>query len=234
MTTLKVANVGDEYIGQVDACEVMKGQFGEQVRFTFGGDQLFLPKASADGQLKRAGFVQLDDDGVPVANGPVLYSDVVGETLKFWRTPNTSVAGAKPYWNAAVATPADLKAKPVSKRVAPPADNRTAAQKHFDEEVPPLDDQDAPQAPAKAPRFIQEAVQEAAEAVDQAQAQRDAIERAYAALATRVAARQRARYESDLGEAVPYDGSSVQAETATVWIAWKDLGLTRSLMQVTP
>lgn len=87
--TIKMPDVNDTVTMHCVRCEVVDGQFGEQVKFTdTRGDALYLPRESADRQLSRIGFV----DGEQV-----IYGDVDGTTLIFSRDPN-SKTGARPYW----------------------------------------------------------------------------------------------------------------------------------------
>lgn len=91
--TIKLPKVGDEHTMTITECLKVAGEYGEQVRFDDGTDAIYLPVGSADSQLKRL----FGDD--------FAYTDAVGNTLRFHRTPNTKRAGAAPYWNIDVATP---------------------------------------------------------------------------------------------------------------------------------
>lgn len=86
---LKLKEAGDSATLDISACEVVEGQFGEQVKFEgSNGDTIYLPRTSADRQLERLGF----------GEGEIDYSLAIGETLEFSRTPSTK-PGAKPFWN---------------------------------------------------------------------------------------------------------------------------------------
>ena len=98
MAILKLPNVGDEATFKVAKCEVVEsaniknkdGSPQEQVKFTASnGDQLFVGRDPADRALSRIGFA----DGEQV-----LYGDVDGWTLRFYRVKNTNPA-YKPFWN---------------------------------------------------------------------------------------------------------------------------------------
>jgi hypothetical protein len=90
---IKMPDAGDTVTMHVVKCEVIAGQYGEQVKFTdTRGDVLFITRASADRQLIRAGFVYEDQSSTPCA----AYDDVDGTTLVFARDPNPK---GKPYWS---------------------------------------------------------------------------------------------------------------------------------------
>ena len=110
MAILKLKAAGDTATLHIVKCEVVEGSFGEQVKFTAAnGDQLFLPRDSADRQLARQGFA----DGEAV-----LYSDVDGTTLVFSRDPNKK-PGAAPYWSITRVVPSDdLAHRPSLKEAA--------------------------------------------------------------------------------------------------------------------
>jgi len=93
MTILKLPNVGDTHTMHIKTCERHTGTYGEQVLFSDGTDILYLPQTSADMQLKR-----IFGDGFA-------YTDAVGNSLTFSRTPNNKRPGAAPYWNIAPAVP---------------------------------------------------------------------------------------------------------------------------------
>jgi len=86
---IKMPDANDTLTMHCVRCEVVEGQYGEQVKFTdTRGDSLYLPRETADRQLGRIGFV----DGEMV-----IYGDVDGQTLVFSRDPNPK-AGSRPYW----------------------------------------------------------------------------------------------------------------------------------------
>jgi hypothetical protein len=106
---IKMPAEGDAVTMHVVKCEVVEGQFGEQVKFTdTRGDALFLPRASADRQLSRIGFA--DEE-------MVLYGDVDGNTLAFVRAHNDKMP-AKPFWNIERVSPDDASHRPTLKEQA--------------------------------------------------------------------------------------------------------------------
>jgi hypothetical protein len=145
---IKMPAEGDAVTMHVAKCEVVEGQFGEQVKFTdTRGDALFLPRASADRQLARIGFADQE---------MVLYGDVDGNTLAFVRAHNDKMP-AKPFWNIERITPEDAATRPslaaqakaeaerVRKAKGLPADNEMNIGKlPFDDEIPPPTDDDMP------------------------------------------------------------------------------------------
>lgn len=89
MSILKLSEAGQSATLEITGCELVEGQYGEQVKFVAGEDILFLPRASADRQLERIGFVGIASEE---------YDGIVGQTLEFSRTAS-SKPGAKPFWN---------------------------------------------------------------------------------------------------------------------------------------
>ena len=205
MSILKLANEGDEAYLQITECEVVAGQFGQQVKFTAdNGDILFLPKDSADRQLTRLGFTD-------ASNGEVIHADVANSLLRFSRTPNPK-PGARPYWDISVANRGDAKAAGVpSKRLTqseaskPAAAPRKAATGSFDAM---MDDGDPGMPdPMTGERPLLDRIIDATGPVTDREAE-------YLALAGRVAAFQDAlgkQYE------MPWDGASVNAMTFSIW-----------------
>lgn len=126
MGIIKLQAEGDTFTATVKDAEVVKGQYGEQVKFTTNtGDILFLPKDSAIRQLERLGLA---------------VADAAGETLTFSRDHNPK-KGSAPYWGISVANvrEAQPKASPrVSSPYVPPR-----AGPH----IPGLDDDPGPQDP---------------------------------------------------------------------------------------
>lgn len=97
MAILKLQNAGDEHTMTITQCEIAKGNYGEQVKFSDGTDLLYLPKDTADRQLQR---LTLD------------YEGCVGMTLTFSRDPNPK-PGSKPYWGISFASESEApKPKP--------------------------------------------------------------------------------------------------------------------------
>ena len=95
---IKMPSEGDTLTMHCVRCEVVEGQFGEQIKFTDSrGDALFLPRASADRQLGRIGFADAE---------MVIYGDVDGQTLVFSRDANPKMP-AKPFWSISRVVPAD-------------------------------------------------------------------------------------------------------------------------------
>lgn len=149
MTILKLANAGDEATLDITGCEVVEGQYGEQVKFSSGDDILFLPKASADRQIDRLELV------TPWNGDASDYEQVIGERLTFSRTPSTK-PGAKPFWNINLAKP---NGKPP---VAAPAFTRTGSvQPHptgAPPKSPPFSHANKPE--AELPPFLRDAASE--------------------------------------------------------------------------
>lgn len=98
---LKLQNAGDVATLNITGCEVVEGNYGQQVKFEAGDDTLYLPDTSAFRQLERIG---LDVESA------------VGKRLVFSRTASTK-PGAKPFWDIAVAKKANGK-PPVSKNTS--------------------------------------------------------------------------------------------------------------------
>ncbi len=191
MPIVKLTQEGDSLTMQVKDCEPVKGNFGEQVKFTAtNGDILFLPKDSADRQLERC---QLD------------YATAIGETLTFSRDKNKK-PGAAPFWGITVANVRDANPAP-SKRIAPPSGappQRKALP--FDEEVPLPPDPDEPlyrEEPKRTPREAREAETGISDR-----------ERAYLATWRRVARDLAIVCQN---EGIPLDASAVQAATFSVF-----------------
>ncbi len=111
MAIIKLTEAGESHTMTVTACEQVKGQYGEQVKFSGGGDTLFIGLEPATRQLNRCGF--------DIADGGT--EQVEGETLRFSREPNTSKKGAKPYWAIELAAKGDAAPK-ASKRLTGPSD----------------------------------------------------------------------------------------------------------------
>lgn len=80
---LKLQNAGDVATLNITGCEVVEGNYGQQVKFEAGDDTLYLPDTSAFRQLERIG---LDVE------------TAVGKRLIFSRAASTK-PGAKPFWN---------------------------------------------------------------------------------------------------------------------------------------
>ena len=137
---IKMPAEGDTLTMHCVKCEIVEGQFGEQVKFTDSrGDALYLPRASADRQLGRAGFADAE---------MVLYSDVDGTTLVFSRDLNDKMP-AKPYWSISRVVVDDLAARPSLAAAAKAEAERVRVAKHLPAEddggamgpqIPGLDD----------------------------------------------------------------------------------------------
>jgi len=97
---IKLPNEGDTLTMKVAECEVVAGNYGQQVKFTGStSDIIFLPQESADRQLARI---------------PLSYEECVGNVLTFSRDHNPKV-GSKPFWGIKLGdSPAP------SKRIPPP------------------------------------------------------------------------------------------------------------------
>lgn len=112
MAVIKIPNVNDTTTFHVVKCEVVEspnitdpktGQPQEQVKFTApNGDTLFVGREPADRALTRLGFA----DGEQV-----LYGDVDGWTLRFYRVANKNPA-YKPYFNIDKVTDGDHAPSP--------------------------------------------------------------------------------------------------------------------------
>jgi hypothetical protein len=84
MTILKLKEAGDEAVLAIAAVEVVKGDYGEQVKFTTAsGDVLFVPSSSVERQLDRVGVAEI--------------ADLAGLNVHFSRA--ASKPGKAPYWN---------------------------------------------------------------------------------------------------------------------------------------
>lgn len=92
MSILKLPNVGDTATLDITGCEVVEGQYGEQVAFTAKDDILYLPVATAERQLSRLGTYGTSEDGT------LDYNLVIGDRLTFSRAKSTK-PGGKPFWN---------------------------------------------------------------------------------------------------------------------------------------
>lgn len=128
MSILKLANAGDEATLTITGCEEVEGQYGAQVKFVAGEDVLLLPKASADRQLERIGFLSEGNDLVEASG----YGDVTGQTLTFSRAPN-SKPGSKPFWNINVAGNGKPAPKPNPAKTPVPAHSNVP-----DKDLPPF------------------------------------------------------------------------------------------------
>lgn len=121
MAIIKLQNTGEEHTMTITQCEVVKGQYGEQVKFSDGTDLLYLPKDTADRQLQRLSLG---------------YDECVGMTLTFSRDPNPK-PGAKPYWGISFAGASEtpvLKAAPAAPApvsVIPPDQRREGVVQNY-------------------------------------------------------------------------------------------------------
>jgi hypothetical protein len=141
MGIIKLVEAGDSLTAIVTKAERVKGNYGEQVRFTMTDGDLYVPLDSALRQLER---IPLDIEGC------------VGEMLTFSRDPN-SKPGSKPYWGIRVAnaaersTPTQSKRLPPPKRVIPGLDDLPEAglgamdAVSYQRQAPPPSDDDAPE-----------------------------------------------------------------------------------------
>lgn len=195
---IKLPNEGDSLTMKVAACEVVQGQYGEQVKFTGStSDILFLPKDSADRQLQRI---------------PLDYEECVGNTLTFSRDHNPK-AGAKPFWGIALyqgASPAPTK------RLTP---EQAASAKPHAGPIMPFDadpDDPGPMDPWDDPKERHaDAPKKAAPArTPLPSAPQSTIEADYIALFERVCEAQ-ARIAAE--HQIPMDGSSAQAMTFSIF-----------------
>jgi hypothetical protein len=101
MSILKLTEPGSTLTMEVASVEVVKGDFGEQVKFTDrGGDALFVPESSVTRQLDRVGVAEIEE--------------LNGKAIHFSRSTTMSKAG-KPFWNLDKATKDDLATKTAPK-----------------------------------------------------------------------------------------------------------------------
>ena len=213
MSILKLPDVGNTATMTITACEVVAGQFGQQVKFSDAkGNDLYLPKKSADGQLLRISFDsgENDEDGQPAVD----YAAVVGEVLVFSRTPN-SKPGSKPYWDIALGNKGDVQASVApSKRLTQAAAQKPAPEE--DDGYGPMDE-----TPKSAP-LLDRITALTGEPTDKHANERSRLTAAYMQLWRDVATEQTAVSKNlDL----PVDGTSVQAATATILITFSQKGV---------
>lgn len=199
---LKLAAEGDTHTGRIIGCSEVAGNFGPQVKFTFeGGDDLYLPKESADRQLQRI---------------PLAYAECVGEVLTFSRDHNPKVA-SKPYWGVKLAAAGDNQPKPSGKRVPPPGGISKGAIPGLDDEgLPPelTEDESPYDNPGPIPPFHKPSVAPVAPVAQE----KAKIVRAYLDLFAWM------RTQPEVKD-VPLD--VVQSISATVWIEWNKRGLVK-------
>ncbi len=117
MSIIKLQDAGAEATLKIVACEAVEGTYGMQVKFDAdNGDTLYVPQSSVDRQMDRIGVPE--------------YADIVGQTIHFFRAPN-SKPGGKPFWNidravaSDVPTPAKTNGKPVVAQALLPNENGT-------------------------------------------------------------------------------------------------------------
>lgn len=151
---IKMPVEGDTLTMHCARCEVVEGQFGEQVQFTdTRGDALFLPRSSADRQL---GFICKFGEQNPDGSWDIHYGDVDGNTLVFSRDHNAKVP-TKPFWSINRIVDADASHRPSLVAAAKAEVERVAAAKGLPKEelsntmgklpfddVPPPTDADSP------------------------------------------------------------------------------------------
>lgn len=217
---IKMPDVNDTVTMHVVKCEVVEGQYGEQVKFTdTRGDALYLPRESADRQLSRIGFV----DGEMV-----IYGDVDGTTLIFSRDPNPKT-GARPYWGIRRVVEEDLTHRPSLKAAAQAEAERVRKAKGLPKDdggsmgpyIPGLDDD--PDDPGPTDPYAeddgmppQKPLPKAATTLTTEQGNKEgAINAAYARAYAFVLGVQGAIATAD----------SVQAGCATVFIAYRQAGI---------
>lgn len=181
------------------------------------GNVVIIPQKAADRQLGR----------LNIANA----LELVGLHLKVSRSDEPGENG-KLFWNLDLVNASE--AAP-SKRIQPPS----GAKPQGVEKPLPFDDgweaDGAPtahvghSAPPDAPLVgdPQPYAESAVSAADEADAvKRRALEEAYGDLFARCATRQLAIGQ---GAEIPFDLASVNAHASTVWISWKEAGLTKSI-----
>lgn len=212
MTILKLQNEGDTHTGRIKACGEVAGNFGPQVKFTFeNGDDLFLPKDSADRQLQRI---------------PLGYTECVGEWLTFSRDPNAK-ARSKPYWGIKVADIVDKSRPAEPKRISyaeANASNPTAPSvggpiKGLDyEEGGPPEDESPYEEPGPLPAFHKPPMTAKPAEVAPVATEKAKIVRAYLDLFA---------WMKSQPEMKDVDADVVQKASATIWIEWNKRGLVR-------
>lgn len=99
MAILKLATAGEQATLAIKNVEVVKGDYGQQVRFdTLTGDTLYVPESSVLRQLDRVGVAEI--------------ADMAGMIVHFSRAPNAKKPGAAPFWNLDRARPEDFRDEP--------------------------------------------------------------------------------------------------------------------------
>lgn len=197
MSIIKLKEAGESHTMTVTACESVKGQYGEQMKFDGDGDTIYLPQDSAERQLTRLG---LDAE------------TVVGEHLTFSRSPNPK-KGAAPFWDIA---PAKAGTPAPSRRIAPPSgappQGVSRGSLPFDEPTAEERAMVGHSAPPDAPLMGDEPELTPRElAALDARSQR---ERDYLACWDRVAAHLRKTCQT---HNIPLDASAVQATTFSIF-----------------
>lgn len=125
MGIIKLQEAGESLTALIKTAERVKGQYGEQVKFSTQDGDLYVPLDSALRQLERI---------------PMAVEDCAGETLTFSRDPNNSRPGAKPYWGIRLAGMGDNAPKPTGKRLPPPDAAPSRGKLPFDDaDFPPED-----------------------------------------------------------------------------------------------
>lgn len=212
MAILKLTESGSSLTMHCAKCEVVQGNYDEQVKFTdTRGDQLFLPRKSADRQLFRCGFGTEDAPG----EYNIHYSEVDGTTLVFSRDPNAKMP-TKPFWgirkiadNDAPRAPLTERAKAEAERVRkakglpPEEDGNLGPHIPGLDDAPPPSDEDYPYDDDGLPP-----VKAATAPQSQSKAEQ------YFALA-----RQVADFQAEIGNAkeCPFDLASINAMTFSIW-----------------
>lgn len=204
MGIIKLVEAGDSLTAVVTKAERVKGNYGEQVRFTMADGDLYVPIDSALRQLER---IPLDIEGC------------IGETLTFSRDPNPK-PGSKPYWGIRVASavdrsaPAQSKRLPPPKRVIPGLDDLPDAglgamdAMSYERQAPPPNDNDAPE------WVTGDIAPKAANTVAPKTEAKLAMARAYLDLLGWVQA-----------DKPKLSDEAAQAAAATIWISWGQAGL---------
>ena len=210
---IKLTEPSSSYIGRITkVTTVTTGKWPDYEFTVENGDVVQVPQSAADRQITR-----LDVGG---ANG------LVGELVKFSRSAEPGANG-KLFHNLDLVNPVDAAPKPATaaqKRVASPHVGG-AKEQPFDA---PARSEVGMSAPPNAPLHGEDDEPTPAltgkSAVEQVQ--REALEEAYAALYGRCVVYQaRSSNEKDM----PFDGASVNAMAASVWLTWKDQGLLRGI-----
>lgn len=200
MTIIKLQEAGQSLTERCTTAERVKGQYGEQVKFTLESGDLYVPLDSALRQLERV---------------PMAVEECAGEVLTFSRDPNTSRPGAKPYWGIRLAGAGDRQ-KPSGKRVESPHATKPLP---FDEDTFPsaaeaeaVADPTPPLPPE--PEWVRHDTPPAKDAPTMSAYKRKAIADSYLGVLKYV-----------IEHSALTDQQAIQSAAATIFIQWKNAGV---------